>query len=347
LSPSKFWRIPPQELIVAYRISWQDRPNGQHLDGRIAVLEDGRGSGLEVWPALGFNAYRWHVQTAELLYADPQLFDNGRPTRSGIPILFPFPNRIRGGTFTYNGKTYQLPLNDPAKKNAIHGFACRHPWRVVDEGATADSAWLTGEFQLSRDAPADLPLWPADACLRITYRLMENRLRIEAAVDAPAEALPFGLGYHPYFAVAPFGGEQATVLVPATRSWVLDENLPTGVQHAVEGTRDLRRGRPLAELNLDDVLTGLPAPPADALSGLGLGGILRHPTGSPALRLYGSADFTEVVVFTPPHRQAVCLEPYTCTTDAANLSNAGWRVLPAGQSWQGVVELLYDARSSA
>ncbi len=334
---------------MTYRITWQERPNGQGLDGRVAVLANGDGSGLEIWPALGFNAYRWHVHSAELLYADPQLFENGRPTRSGIPTLFPFPNRICGGTFTWNGRTLHLPPNDPAGKNAIHGWACRHAWRVIDEGTSAESAWLTGEFQLSRDAPAELPLWPADARLRQTYRLLENRVRIEATVEAVGEPLPFGLGYHPYFAVAALGGEQAVVLVPARRYWELAENLPTGVQRAVEGMRDLRNGRTLAELTLDDVLTDLPAPPADSLSGLGLLGVVRNPAGGPTLRLYGSADFREVVAFTPPHRHAVCLEPYTCTTDAINLQQAGveagWRVLPAGQSWQGVVELVFDMRS--
>ena len=29
---------------------------------------------------------------------------------------------------------FKLPLNDPAKKNAIHGFACRRSWRVVGQG---------------------------------------------------------------------------------------------------------------------------------------------------------------------------------------------------------------------
>src|SRR5438034_969248 len=70
----------------------------------------------------------------DLLYADPDLFHNGRPTRSGIPILFPFPNRIRDGRYSWDGKSYQLPLNDPTRLNAIHGFACRHPWRVAGHG---------------------------------------------------------------------------------------------------------------------------------------------------------------------------------------------------------------------
>jgi aldose 1-epimerase len=329
---------------VSYCITWQDRQNGQGLAGGIAVLEDGHGSGLEVWPALGFNAFRWHVQNIELLYADPALFDDGRPTRSGIPVLFPFPNRIRAGTFTWNGRSYHLPLNDQAGKNAIHGFACRLVWRVIDQGANADSAWLTGEFQISRDAPAAVPLWPADGRLRLTYRLLANRLRIESTVEAPSEPLPFGLGYHPYLRSAPFGGEEAVVLVPAQRYWELAENLPTGVQQAVDGARDLRQGRPLAGLMLDDVLTDLPAAPPDAQSGLGLLGIVRHPQDGPVLRLYGSREFREVVVFTPPHRQAVCMEPYTCATDAINLKDAGWQMLPAGPSWRGVIEMVFDAR---
>jgi aldose 1-epimerase len=337
---------------VTYRITWQQRDNGQGVDGRVAMLEDGQGSALYVWPALGFNAYRWAVQTDslhELLYADPDLFGTGKPTRSGIPVLFPFPNRIRAGSYTWNGRTYQLPLTGDGGKTAIHGFACRNAWRVIDEGGDVNSAWLTGEFQISHDAPAAISLWPADARLRLTYRLLQRRVRIEAAVDsANAEPLPFGLGFHPYFTVAPFGGEEAVVLAPAQRYWELEAGLPTGKVPAVDGPRDLRLGVPMAGLQLDDVLTDLPAPPADAASGLGLLGMVRRPPDGPALRLYASADFRELVAFTPPHRQAVCLEPYTCTTDAINLQakgiDAGWKVVAPGQSWHGVVELVLDTR---
>src|SRR6266436_4622520 len=92
----------------------------------------GHGQYAEVWPAFGFNCFSCKIQGADglfdLLYSDPTLFADGQPTRSGVPILFPFPNRIRDGRFTWAGHTYQLPLNDPAQKNAIHGFACRVPW---------------------------------------------------------------------------------------------------------------------------------------------------------------------------------------------------------------------------
>ena len=39
------------------------------------------------------------------------------------------------------------------------------------------------------------------------------------------------------------------------------------------------------------------------------------------------AQFRELVVYTPPGRDAICFEPYTCPTDAINLEARG---IPAG-----------------
>src|SRR5262249_31404632 len=189
---------------MTYQVRTEERPNKTGLDPTVYVLEDAAaGVRAEVWPALGFNCYRWQAspdgRPLEVLYADPGLFDNGRPTRSGIPVLFPFPNRIRAGRFAWGGQEYQLPLNDSPPRNASHGFPCRLPWRVVGQGADAGGAWLTGEFQGSRDAPDTVALWPADYRIRVTHRLSARKLRIEAEVSSgDGKAMPFGLGYHPY-----------------------------------------------------------------------------------------------------------------------------------------------------
>ncbi|HKB35412.1 MAG TPA: aldose 1-epimerase [Gemmataceae bacterium] len=334
---------------MTFRVTTRQQSTSANLDGTIYVLDSSTGDRAEVWPALGFNCYQWKTnrsgQVLDLLYADPQLFDNGRPTRSGIPILFPFPNRIREGRFPWSGRTFQLPLNDSTKKNAAHGFVCRSPWRVVDQGADASSAWLTGEFQASKDNPDERPLWPADYVLRVTYRLLAGRLRVEADVTNPDRGpLPFGLGYHPYFKVpfAPGGtADDCLIQVPAKSFWVLEESLPTGEQRPVDAARDFTRPRPFGGVSVDDVLTDLqaggPAPPA----GLRWNGTLRQ--GQHELRVFSSPDFRELVVFTPPHRQAFCLEPYTCPTDAINLQSrgldVGWKALPPGGRWSSVVEL--------
>jgi len=50
-------------------------------------------------------------------YGNPQFFTENRPTRGGFPILCPFPNRIRAGQFTWEGRTYHPPIGDPANKS--------------------------------------------------------------------------------------------------------------------------------------------------------------------------------------------------------------------------------------
>jgi aldose 1-epimerase len=337
---------------MAYQIRIEKRPNTLDLDGSIWILEDGQDSGLEVWPALGFNCYRWFVQrggTRELLYNDPAMFEKNQTTRIGFPVLFPFPNRIRAGQFSWAGKTYQLPCNDSTRKNAIHGFACRVPWRIIDQGTSADDAWVTGEFHAARDfgrlkdfGQLD-SCWPTDHRIQLTYRLAQHRLRLEARVDNPeSRPLPFGLGFHPYFR-SDCVGSGCQMWVPAESFWELDESLPTGKIYPVKGRLDLRQGKNIIELKLDDVLTGLPGDePGQVL--VERGG-LRSTQSPNSLKMHASPDFREIVVFTPPHGKAVCIEPYTCTTDAVNSRqqqiDAGWKVLQPGESWAGVVELAY------
>ena len=59
-----------------------------------------------------------------------------------------------------------------------------------------------------------------------------------------------------------------------------------------------------------------------------------------------SDEFRELVVFTPPWTDAVCLEPYTCVTDAINLQeqgvDAGWRELGPGKTWETEIVIRAD-----
>jgi aldose 1-epimerase len=157
-------------------------------------------------------------------------------------------------------------------------------------------------------------------------------LRLEAAVDNPDSVpLPFGLGYHPYFLLPASGS--VPIEAPARQSWELIETLPTGRRLPVEGRCDLRLPRASESLQLDDLLTDLPAS----------AGPMRDSGAVGDLRLSCSPDFEHQVAFTPPHRQAICLEPYTCITDAINLEregiDAGWRVLAAGGRWEAAVQM--------
>ncbi len=305
----------------------------------------------EIWPSHGFNCLHWRVAAAsgpaDLLYVAPDWETNPIPTRSGIPVLFPFPNRIRQGRFHFAGRDYQLHLNDSSGKNAIHGFAPRHPWRVVETGVGEDSVFIRGEFQASIDAPDCRMLWPADYKLSLTYRLSATTLRAEVIVqnvDA-RKRLPFGFGLHPYFQV-PRGEERDItnnwVEARTAALWILEDSLPTGERSAIPPGLDFRTPRHIGEQVIDALYSDKgEAVDLRMMARMGNGGM------PGILEIWISPEFRELLLFTPPHRRALCLEPYTCATDAANLwmhqIDSGWRILEPGQSQTALCEFRWRA----
>ena len=334
---------------MTFKINSAIRQDVTSHDGTQITLHSPKGASATIYPALGFNCYSWIVPSSEgnldILYQDPELFPDGRPTRSGIPVLFPYPNRVRDAHFTWEGKSYSLPRNDNIKKHNIHGFAVRNPWRVIDQGADLNSAWVTGEFQISKDDPASVACWPADAILQLTYRLKETSLGIEALVINPdSKPLPFGLGYHPYFNL-PFtpglASDDCSLQCGAKSFWHLDECLPDGRKIPVDAARDLNKLRKMKGFQADDVLTDLPAFNANAFGMMERGrvqGAKQH-----AMVMYCDNSWRDMVVFTPGSRTSVCIEPYTCVTDAINLQqkgiDAGLLILPPSGKHQSLVEL--------
>ena len=77
----------------------------------ITIQDRLSGSTARIAPELGFNCFEFRGvvgdQTVEVLDAVSG-FESGlqRASGSGIPILFPFPNRIHQGRFVWEGKEY-------------------------------------------------------------------------------------------------------------------------------------------------------------------------------------------------------------------------------------------------
>ena len=48
-------------------------------------------------------------------------------------VLIPWPNRRQDGSYEFDGRHYQLPLNEPERRNAIHGLVAGlpGPWSSV------------------------------------------------------------------------------------------------------------------------------------------------------------------------------------------------------------------------
>lgn len=289
--------------------------NSETRDGvEVFTLSDGgdaTSEAAEIAPSLGNNCFAFRAGGVSVLEEIPFEDFRARPTSYGIPVLFPFPNRVRDGAFTFGGRRYEV---EPPR----HGFVRDKPWQVVASGASEiEGAWLTSRFDAADYPEQILAHWPSAFLLEVTYRLKDGRLRMKTSARNTGEReMPLGFGTHPYFRL-PARGE---VEVPARLRWELEESLPTGRLLDVAGAYDLRGGRGLAGLTLDDIYTGLEHG-ADGRVRCAVGD---RETGTRTVVEFDAKEFPHVVVYTPPApRRAVCVEPNTCPTDAFNLQARG------------------------
>ena len=306
---------------MAHRVSTESRA------GRIVYTlhDDATGSSASILPSYGLNLFDLQLPAAgrlrRVIVAAADFVENPRnPARNGTPILFPYPNRVRDGRFSFQGQEYHLPVNAPP--NAIHGFALDARWDVIELQTGATEARLTGSYQISRNSPGRSAHWPTDAILQVCYALSGRRLTMTTIVNNPtAEELPYGFGIHPYFSLplSPDGDPAETrVSLPASQFWVLRDFLPTGDRRDVDERLDFRKGQPRKGLKLDDVLTGL------TFEGKRCVCRLVDQALKAEIRLSFDRNFRELVVYTPPDRgNLISLEPYTQTTDAINLQARG------------------------
>lgn len=312
----------------------------------VLLTDSDTGSTAQIAAHLGLNCFDFKAvqangHTVSVIDADSDFLTGGSShSRSGIPLLFPFPNRIEGGRYSWDGKDYELPeplVGHEGQGNAIHGFTLDRPWRILEQTESS----VTAAFQLSVDDPERCHLWPADAEIQITYSISGTTLRTDIVVRNPSDKpLPWGFGTHAYFKLPMAEGSNAdncTVYAPAEKQWVLDKCLPTGELKTPADSDQLLTAPRFGDLKLDDVYTNLKSE-----DGIVTCRIVDEEGG---LQIVQTCDdsFREIVAFTPPWTKAVCLEPYTCTTNAINLQqkgvDAGLKVLAPGAEWKGWIEI--------
>ncbi len=248
-----------------------------------------------------------------------------RPPKGCGAVLVPWPNRLRGGQYTFDGATQQLALTEPATRNAIHGLARWARWNAVrhEENSVTmvhDIVPQTG--------------WPFEVSVEVTYELdPQSGLTVRArARNHGTNRAPFGAGFHPYLCCGTTPLEKVALTVPAGRRLVVDEaKVPVGAGSVAGSEFDLRAGRKLGKLRLDDCFTDV-----EHTDGRGT---VELRAGRGGARLWFDETFGYVQVYTlerfPGSECAgVAIEPMTCPPDAFN-SGTGLIVLEPAAEWSG------------
>jgi aldose 1-epimerase len=275
------------------------RPSGQqieiaHADQQAVIVEVG--AGLRTYTASG----------RELLdgYGVDEMSTSGRGQ-----VLIPWPNRIRDGNYTFEGEPHQLPLNDVADRNAIHGLV---RW----------AAWTVAEREPHRVVMQHLvhprPGYPFSLLLAIDYRLSEDGLRVQTtATNRGPTPCPFGSGAHPYLTVGTETVDSAILSAPGRTVLRSDERgIPVGAEAVDDSDFDFRRPRPIGDARLDNAFTDLERDD-DGLARVQL----RDPHGGGSLTLWVDETHPYLMLFTGDPlpdvaRRSLAVEPMTCPPDA-------------------------------
>ena len=107
-------------------------------------------------------------------------------------VLAPWPNRIEGGMYEWEGETLQLDLTEPTPGNAIHGLARWTNWRAVDQ--TESRIVMEHVVHPQRG-------YPFIVKLNVAYELNDDGLAVTTRAENLGDrACPFGAGHHPYIA---------------------------------------------------------------------------------------------------------------------------------------------------
>jgi aldose 1-epimerase len=295
------------------------------------ALNTGGGTVRAVIAQAGAAIRRLSVDGVEITVG---LDDDAPPPFFCGAVLVPWANRVRDGRWVQDGRTHQLGINDGRYRSALHGLVCEATHQVVARSGSS----------ITLAAPVvPQPGYPFHLHTEVCYRLVADGLTATHTVlNLGSDRAPVAIGAHPFLAIGDVPTETLTLTVNGSHHIDVDDRLiPTGCT-AVPGTEwDLRSGRVIADLDLDDAWS-VPA----AFDG-GSVHTLRSPDGR-TVSLWADESFGFVHVFItrefPRAEQfvtAVALEPMTAPADAFN-NGVGLRRLAPDETLSASWGIGYD-----
>ena len=237
-------------------------------------------------------------------YADHEMSSSGRGQ-----VLIPWPNRLQDGSYEFDGRRHQLPLNEPERHNAIHGLVRWATWRAV----ARQPHRVVMEHILYPQ-----PGYPFCLRLNIEYTLSASGLCVRTmATNVGTVECPYGSGAHPYLTLGTATIDHLILRVPARAILRSDERgIPVG-KEAVEGTEyDFRQPRPIGGIALDHAFTDLERD-ANGVARVEL----QDPDQGTRVSLWVDNNYSYLMVFSGDplpdvHRRSLAVEPMTCPPNA-------------------------------
>lgn len=215
-------------------------------------------------------------------------------------LLFPFPNRLQEGRFEFAGNTYQFPLNDFGRPNALHGFIHDKMFEAV---TTEENKVVLAYSYLG-----DLDYYPFPFKMLLTYSLKPGGLKVNVEINnAGVLVMPCSFGWHPYFNLNE-GADQVKIELVGADLIVVDADLiPMGKRTPY---RTLEAACSIGDLELDNCFKfqGIPTRKSTKL----------YFPNDATLEIWQDESLPFVQLYTPDDDKTIAIEPMTSNINALN-----------------------------
>jgi aldose 1-epimerase len=240
-------------------------------------------------------------------------------------LLMPWPNRIRDGAYSFDGRDLQLAISEPARRNASHGLVRWAAWSL--EERSPNSVSLGYRLMAQTGYP-----WTVD--LHVLYDLSADGLTVtQTATNMSATEAPYAQGAHPYLRVGAGPVDELSLLLPAATRMLVDDRLLPAGREPVEGSAyDFRAARPIGSTELDHAFTDLERTD-DGTATVEL----RDPASDRGVALWVDDRHGWLQVYSGDDvpataRRSLAVEPMTAPADAFRSGEDLTRLAPAGQA---------------
>jgi aldose 1-epimerase len=275
------------------------------IDGRAAVvLVSPEGLTATFVPGAGMVGCSLTLHGEELLAQRGGLLDYVKRGKTfGVPLLYPWANRLDGLRYEAAGRTVEIdPDVAPVRldENGLPNHGVLGPsalWRVTDTDE-GDAASIAADLDYG---PASLlAAFPFPHHLSVEMRLRDRTLTISTRVRAE-EPVPISFGWHPYLTLPGVPRADWEVELGVRTRAVLDgRGIPTGATEPAPFTHGALGAR-----SFDDFYPELADPPELAVGTSGGRIVVRYEEG------YRCAQ-----VYAPPELDLICFEPMTAPVNA-------------------------------
>jgi len=224
--------------------------------------------------------------------------------------LVPFVNRVRGGSFSFRGRTVSLEPNMAGDPSPLHGQGWLNPWTVEESGE--DFVTLSYHHE-----PGE---WPWAYSTRQEFRLDGPVLDLALTCrNDSSELMPSGLGQHPYFPCT----AQTRLDTEVGFAWTIDAQVLPVAKVPATGRYDLR-DRLICGQDLDNGFEGWS------------GSVVMNDPDWPYELELSSPQARFFQIFSPPGGGFFVAEPVTHANAALNAPEPDWpelglRILEPGE----------------